>query len=97
MTRQRDEFHTVNDCLGTIKCPPLAGFDVWRRDRVCTLEELLRFLRRRSSDFGRQLEVAFGLRDVNIGIWKDALSVLSVHRRLRSLQPVLIEYAETIE
>src|SRR5207245_11518336 len=30
-----------------------------------------------SSDFRRQPKVAFGLRDVNIGIWKDALSFLS--------------------
>src|SRR2546428_8382242 len=30
-----------------------------------------------SSDFRRQPKVAFGLRDVNIGIWKDTLSVLS--------------------
>src|SRR5438128_11073038 len=32
---------------------------------------------RLSSDFRRQPKVTFGLRDVDLGIWKDALSVLS--------------------
>src|SRR5712691_1159382 len=77
MTRQRDELHAVDDWLGATKRVPLTGLDVRRCDGLRTLEERLRILRRLSSDFRRQPEVAFGLRDVNIGIWKDALSVLS--------------------
>src|SRR5260370_21628790 len=77
MTRQRDESHAVNDWLGATKRVPLPGLDVRRCDGLRTLEERLRFLRRFSSDFRRQPKVAFGLRHVNIGIWKDALSVLS--------------------
>src|SRR5580704_1735489 len=76
MTRQRDELHVVNDWLGATKCVPLTGLDVRRCDGLRTLEERLRILRRFSSDFRRQPKVAFGLRDVNIGIRKDALSVL---------------------
>src|SRR6202166_4561617 len=77
MTRQRDELHAVDDWFGATKCVPLTGFDVRRRDGFRTLEEWLRILRRLGSDFRRQPKVAFGLRDVNIGIWKNALSVLS--------------------
>src|SRR5438445_8866987 len=77
MTMQRDELHAVDDWLGATKRVPLAGLDVRRCDGLRTLEERLRILRRLSSDFRRQPKVAFGLRDVNIGIWKDALSVLS--------------------
>jgi len=77
MTRQRDELHAVDDCLGATKRVPLTGRDVGRCDGLHTLEEWLRVLRRLSSDFRRQPKVAIGLRDVNIGIWKDALSVLS--------------------
>src|SRR5256712_11480824 len=77
MTRQRDELHAVDDWLGATKRAPLTGLDVRRCDGLSTLEERLRILRRLSSDFRRQPKVAFGLRDVNIGIWKDALSVLS--------------------
>src|ERR1700687_3149412 len=77
MTRQRDELHAVDDCLGATKRVPLTGLDVRRCDGLRTLEERLRILWRFSSDFRRQPKVAFGLRDVNIGIWKDALSVLS--------------------
>src|ERR1700721_1104943 len=77
MTRQRDELHAVDDWLGTTKRVPLAGLDVRRCDGLRTLEERLRILRRLGSDFRRQPKVAFRLRDVNIGIWKDALSVLS--------------------
>src|ERR1700724_3230896 len=77
MTRQRDELHAVDDWLGATKRVPLTGLDVWRCDGLRTLEERLRILRRLSSDFRRQPKVAFGLRDVDIGIWKDALSVLS--------------------
>src|SRR6266566_3195392 len=77
MTRQRDELHAVDDSLGTTKRVPLTGLDVRRCDGLRTLKERLRILRRLSSDFRRQPKVAFGLCDVNIGIWKDALSVLS--------------------
>src|SRR6266478_2259787 len=51
--------------------------EVRRCDGLRALEERLRILRRPSSDFRRQPKVAFGLGDVNIGIWKDALPVLS--------------------
>src|SRR5467141_1720961 len=77
MTRQRDESHALDDWLGATKRVPLTGLDVRRCDGLRTLEERLRILRCLSSDFRRQPKVAFGLRDVNLGIWKDALSVLS--------------------
>src|SRR3984893_7299093 len=77
MTRQWDDLHPVDDWLGATKRMPLTGLDVRRCDGLRTLEERLRILRRLCSDFRRQPKVAFGLRDVNIGIWKDALSVLS--------------------
>src|SRR6476660_6486279 len=77
MSRQGDEFHAVDDGLGATKRVPLTGLDVRRCDGLRTLEERLRVLRRLRSDFRRQPKVAFGLRDVHIGIWKDALSVLS--------------------
>src|SRR6266568_2865366 len=77
MTRQRDELHAVNDRFGATKRVPLAGLDVRSCDGLRTLEERLRILRRLCSDFRRQPKVAFCLRDVNIGVWKDALSVLS--------------------
>src|SRR5947209_8260052 len=77
MTRQRDEMHAVDDWLGATERVPLSGLDVRRCDGLRTLEERLRILRRLSSDVRRQPKVTFGLRNVNIGIWKDALSVLS--------------------
>src|SRR6202011_5410692 len=77
MTSQRNELHAIDDCLGTTKRVPLTGLDVRRCDGLRTLEERLRILRRLSSDFRRQPKVALGLRHVNIGIWKDALSVQS--------------------
>src|SRR5229473_4854970 len=76
MTRQRDELHAVDEWLGATKRVPLASLDVRRCDGLRTLEELLRILRRLSSDFWGQPKIAFGLRDVDICIWKDALSVL---------------------
>src|SRR5580700_7380895 len=76
MTRQRDELHAVDDWLGATECVPLGGFDVRRCDGLRTLEERLRILRRLSSNFRREPKVAFGLRDVHIGIWKNTLSVL---------------------
>src|SRR5260221_3809368 len=77
MTRQRDELHAANDWLGATKRVPLTGLDVRRCDGLRTLEEPLRILRRLGSDFWRQPKVAFCLRDVNIGIWKDDISVPS--------------------
>src|ERR1700704_5979120 len=77
MTRQRDELDSVDDWLGATKRVPLTGLYVRRCDGLRTLEERLRILRRLSGDFRRKPKVAFGLRDVNVGIWKDALSVLS--------------------
>src|SRR4030088_2896157 len=77
MTRQRDELHAVDDWLEATKRVPLTGLDVRPCDGLRTLKERLRILRRFCSDFRRQPKVAFRLRDVNIGIWKDALSVLS--------------------
>src|SRR5713226_1365122 len=77
MTGQRNDLHAVNDWLGAAKRVPLTGLDVRRSDGLRTLEERLRILRRLGSDFRRQPKVAFSLRDVDLGIWKDALSVLS--------------------
>src|SRR6476620_12249542 len=76
MARQGDEFHAVDDRLGATKRAPLTGLDVRRCDRLRTLEEWLCILRRLGSDVRRQPKVAFGLRDVHIGMWKDALAVL---------------------
>src|SRR4029077_2838226 len=77
VTRQRDDLHAVDDWLGATERVPLTGLDVRRCDGLRTLEEWLCILRRLCGCFRRQPEVAFGLRDVNLGIWKDALSVLS--------------------
>src|SRR5467141_2996732 len=76
VTRQRDDLHAVDAWLGATERVPLTGLDVRRRDGLRTLEERLRILRRLGSDFRRQPKVAFSLRDVDLGIWKDALSVL---------------------
>src|SRR6266481_1850377 len=77
MTRQRDELHAVDDWLGAAERVPLTGLDIRRCDGLRTLEERLRILWRLGSDFRRQPKVAFGLRDVNLSVCKDALSVLS--------------------
>src|SRR6202140_1398224 len=77
MTRQGYEFHAVDDSLGATKRVPLTGLDIRRCDGLRTLEERLRILWRLGSDFRRQPKVAFCLRDVDLGIWKDTLSVLS--------------------
>src|SRR6266851_1832582 len=77
MSRQGDECHAVDDWLGPTKRVPLTGLDVRRCDGLRTLEEWLCILRRLSGDVRRQPKVAFGLRDVHFGMWKDALSVLS--------------------
>src|SRR6267154_2183910 len=76
MTRQRDDLYAVEAWLGATERVPFTGLDVRRCDGLRTLEERLRILRRLSSDFRRQPKVAFSLGDVNIGIGKDALSVL---------------------
>src|ERR1700732_16629 len=77
MTRQRDDLHAVDDWLGATERVPFTGLNVRRCDCLRTLEEWLRILRRLSSDFRRQPKIAFCFRDVDLGIWKDALSVLS--------------------
>src|SRR6202140_3326819 len=77
MTMQRDQLHAVDDRLGATERVPLASPDVRRGDGLRTLEERLRVLRRLGSDFRRQPKVAFFLRDVDLGIWKDAISVVS--------------------
>src|SRR6202140_1570753 len=77
MTRQRDDLHAVDDWLGATERVPLTGLDVRRCDGLRTLEERLRILRPLCSYFRRQPEAALGLRDINLGIWKDALSFLS--------------------
>src|SRR6266404_3107818 len=81
MAGQRDELHAVDDGLGATKRVPLTSLDVRRCDGLRTPEERLRILRRLSSDFRRQPKVAFGLRDVNIGLGKDAFSVRSAQAR----------------
>src|SRR5260370_5884290 len=77
MTVERYDLHAVNDITGVAKRVPLSGLDVWRCDALCTLEELLWFLRRLSGDFPRQPKVAVCLCDIDVGIWKDDLPVLS--------------------
>src|ERR1700682_5300493 len=77
MTRQRNGLHAVDDWLGAAKSVPLTGLDIRRCNGLRTLEERLRILWRLGSDFRRQPKVAFNLRNVDLGIWKDALSVLS--------------------
>src|SRR6266404_7759442 len=76
MTAERYDLHAVNDLIGVAKRVPLSGLDVWRCDALCTLEELLRILRL-GGDFRRQPKVAICLCDVDVGIWKDDLSVRS--------------------
>src|SRR6202171_6715934 len=76
MTVQRDDLHAVYDRLGATERVPLASLDVWRCDGLRTLEKRLRILRRLGGDFRRQPKVAFFFRDVDLGVWKDAISVL---------------------
>src|SRR5258708_31234056 len=77
MTRQRDELHAVHDWLGAAERVPLAGLDVWRCDGLGALEERLRILRRLGCDLWRQPKVALNLRDVNLGVWEDDLSIVT--------------------
>src|SRR5713101_7834622 len=76
MSRQGNEFHAVDDGLGATKRVPLTRLDVRRCDRLRTLEEWLYIPRSLGSDVRLQPKIAFGLRDVHIGMWKDALAVL---------------------
>src|SRR5436853_4440776 len=76
MTRQRDDLHAVDDWLGATERVPLTGLDIRRCDGLRALEERLRILWRLGSVFRRQPKVAFSVRDVDLGIWKDALSIL---------------------
>src|ERR1700731_4171011 len=76
VTRQWHDLHSGDDWLGATERVPFTGLDVRRCDGLRALEELLRILRRLSSDFRRQPKVAFGLGDVNIGVWKFPLSIL---------------------
>src|SRR5260370_27933544 len=77
VTGQGNEFHAVGDCFGAAKRVPLVGLDVRRSNGLRTLEEWLCVLRRLRSDFRRQPKVAFCLGDVDLGIRKDTLSVVS--------------------
>src|SRR6266852_3987797 len=77
MTGQRDDLHAVHDRLGAAERVPLAGLDVRRSDGLGALEERLRLFRRLGSDFWRQPKVALSLRDVNLGIWEDTISIVS--------------------
>src|SRR5258706_14037555 len=77
MTMQRQELDAVHERLGAAERVPLAGIDVRRRDGLRALEERLCIFRRFGGDFRRQPKVAFDLRDEDIGVGKDALSVLS--------------------
>src|SRR3984957_15368948 len=77
MTVQRNKLHAVHNRLGATERVPLAGLDVRRCDGARALEKRLRILRRLGGDFRRQPKVAIFLRDVDLGIRKDALSVLS--------------------
>src|ERR1700692_4386697 len=77
MTMQRDKLHSVHYCVGVNKRAPFAGLDVRRCNGLRALKERWHILRRLSGDFRRQPKVAFCLRDVDLGIWKDAISVLS--------------------
>src|SRR2546425_3548150 len=77
MTGQRDDLHAVDDRLGAAERVPLAGLDVRRSDGLGALEERLRLFRRLGSDFWRQPTVALSLRDVDLGIWEDTISIVS--------------------
>src|SRR5712691_5566919 len=77
VTKQGNKLQARDDCLGTAKCVPLVGLDVRRSDGLRTLEERLCVLRRLGSDFRRQPKVAFCLCYVDLGVWKETLSVLS--------------------
>ena len=77
MTRKRDDLQAVDDRLGAAERVPFAGLDVRSRNALRALEERLHIFGCFGGDFRREPKVAFNLRDVDLGIWKDALSVLS--------------------
>src|SRR6266852_9170497 len=76
MTMQRDDLHAVYDRLRATERVPLAGLDVRCCDGLRTREERLCILRCLGSIFRREPIVAIFLRDIDVGIWKDALTVL---------------------
>src|SRR5207237_10649389 len=77
MTGQGDDLHAVDDRLGAAQRVPLAGLDVRRSDGLGALEERLRLFLPLGSDFWRQPKVALSLRDVDLGIWEDTISIVS--------------------
>src|SRR5580704_17708458 len=77
MTTERYDLHAVNDLIGVSKRVPLSGLNVGCCDALCTLEELLCFLRRLSGNLLRQPKIVICLCHIDVGIWKDDLSVLS--------------------
>src|SRR4029077_15916102 len=77
MTRQRGESHAVHDRLGAAERVPFAGLDVRRCDGLGALEERLCILRRLGCDLRRQPKVALSLRDVDLGIWEDHISIVT--------------------
>src|SRR5216683_7225845 len=77
VTSQGNELHAVDDCFGAAKRVPLVSLDIRRSNGLRALEEWLCVLRRLRSDFRRQPKVAFCLCDVDRGIRKDTLSVVS--------------------
>src|ERR1700722_19625509 len=77
MTAERCDLHAANNLIRVGKRAPLSGLDVGRCDALCTLEELLCFLRRLSRNFLRQPKVVVCLRHIYVGIWKDDLSIPS--------------------
>src|SRR5712671_4831065 len=77
VTGQRDDLHAVDDRLGAAERVPLAGLDVRRSDGLGALEERLRLFRRLGRDLWRQPKVALSLRDVNLGIWEDNISIVT--------------------
>ena len=77
MTVQRNKLHALYNRLGATERVPFAGLDVRRCDGLRALEKRLGILRRLGGDFWRQPKLTIFLRDVDLGIWKDALSVLS--------------------
>jgi len=77
MTRQGDELHAIDDWLGATKRVHLPAL-MYGAAMACALwKNGCASFGALSSDFWRQPKVAFGLHDVNIGVWKDPFSILS--------------------
>jgi len=68
--------HAVDDWLGATERVPFTGLDVRRCDGLRTLEERCASFGALAAISGDNQKSLFGLGDVNIGIGKDALSVL---------------------